>query len=166
MIITMMRLNGVRSIFNQLSSTILFILFLIFSPFTFADDLKPFTTDGCSSFPDGTFEQQSLWAQCCIQHDLAYWQGGSHSDRLNSDQQLAHCVAKVGEPEIAKLMLTGVRVGGTPYLPTSFRWGYGWSWPRGYKVLNQEEQSQVKRNLKNLELMLKTLSNKLKTEIN
>jgi hypothetical protein len=40
-------------------------------------------------------------------------------------------------------MLNGVRVGGTPYLPTSFRWGYGWPYLRGYKVLTAQEKKQV-----------------------
>lgn len=53
-------------------------------------------------------------------------------------------MAKVGEPEIAKLMLLGVRVGGTPYLPTEFRWGYGWPYPRLYGVLSETERLQVK----------------------
>ena len=60
-----------------------------------------------------------------------------------ADQQLQQCVAKVGAPQIAKLMLAGVRVGGSPYLPTPFRWGYGWSYPRGYKVLTTEEINQI-----------------------
>lgn len=40
-------------------------------------------------------------------------------------------------------MLAGVRVGGTPYLPTMFRWGYGWPYPRGYKALTDEERQQI-----------------------
>ena len=109
-----------------------------------ADTLKPFSSDGCSSFPDGTFQQEKLWLSCCQQHDFDYWQGGTVEQRLLSDQQLKHCVAQVGEPTIAILMLAGVRVGGTPYLPTSFRWGYGWSYPRFYGVLSTEELAQVK----------------------
>ena len=51
-------------------------------------DLKPFTSDGCSVFPDGNLEQQSLWVNCCIRHDLAYWKGGTYEERLASDQAL------------------------------------------------------------------------------
>ncbi len=105
-----------------------------------AADLKDFTTDGCSSFPDGTIEQKALWKYCCVVHDYAYWQGGSYDQRKQADKALEVCVAQVGEPEIAKLMLAGVRVGGTPWLPTRFRWGYGWPWLRGYKPLNEEEK--------------------------
>lgn len=108
-----------------------------------ADVLKPFTSDGCSSFPDGTIEQNELWLSCCKIHDYAYWKGGTYQQRLDSDNALQLCVSKVGKPEIALLMLVGVRVGGTPLLPTSFRWGYGWSFPRFYGPLNIEELDQV-----------------------
>ena len=123
--------------------TIIFLLFFI-SFYVNAEKIKPFTSDGCSSFPDGTFEHNQLWLSCCTAHDYAYWQGGTYQERLVADKELQQCGAKVGEPHIANLMLAGVRVGGSPYLPTSFRWGYGWSYPRWYKVLTDAEQKQIK----------------------
>jgi hypothetical protein len=119
-----------------------------------AGDLRPFTTDSCSVFPEGTPEQQSLWAECCISHDLAYWKGGTYDERLAADHDLEACVAKSGEPEIAKLMLAGVRVGGSPYFPTSYRWGYGWPYQRGYQALNEGELVQVRKQIENLRLIL------------
>lgn len=53
------------------------------------------------------------------------------------------CIKAVGEPEIAKIMLAGVRVGGSPYFPTSYRWAYGWPYLRGYKALSVEELKKV-----------------------
>jgi hypothetical protein len=108
-----------------------------------ADRLKPFTSDGCSSFPDGTIEQNTLWLACCEQHDFTYWKGGTYQQRLEADNALKSCVAEVGEPAIALLMLAGVRVGGSPFFPTKFRWGYGWSYPRFYGVLTEEELEQI-----------------------
>lgn len=110
---------------------------------TLAATLRPFTSDGCSAFPDGTFKQKELWLSCCVSHDYAYWKGGTYQQRLASDYELKRCVERVGEPKIAALMLAGVRVGGTPYLPTSFRWGYGWPYPRFYGVLTEDELKQV-----------------------
>lgn len=104
---------------------------------------RPFTTDGCSAFPDGTPAQSRLWLNCCIRHDFAYWAGGTYEDRKRADNDLETCVTRVGEPEIAGLMLAGVRVGGTPFLPTRFRWGYGWPYPRGYRELTESERSLV-----------------------
>jgi len=118
------------------------ILFIISSAVG-AEQIRPFTTDGCSAFPNGSYQQQQLWLPCCTAHDYAYWQGGSYNERLVADQVLHQCVSKLGEHTIAKLMLTGVRVGGSPFLPTPFRWGYGWSYPRGYKPLTTEEKQQI-----------------------
>lgn len=110
---------------------------------TYADEIKPFISDGCSAFPDGTLEQQDLWLECCVDHDKAYWKGGTYQQRLNADENLRICVADVGKPLIAELMLAGVRVGGSPYLPAKFRWGYGWPYLRGYKALKEEEKVQI-----------------------
>ncbi|MAN50789.1 MAG: hypothetical protein CMG77_02580 [Marinimicrobium sp.] len=118
---------------------------LLFLPLgAVAGDLQPFETDGCSSFPDGTVQNNELWLSCCIAHDYAYWIGGTYRDRLDADNELKRCVADVGEPEIAMLMLAGVRVGGTPFLPTEFRWGYGWPFLRGYKALTENELDQIR----------------------
>ncbi len=108
-----------------------------------ADTLKPFTSDGCSAFPDGTIEQKELWLECCTAHDLAYWKGGTRQQRRDADLELGNCVSSVGEETIALVMLAGVRVGGSPFFPTKFRWGYGWSYPRFYGELSPEELAQV-----------------------
>ena len=76
--------------------------------------------------------------------------GGSFQDKLASDQALKLCVEKVGQPEVAALMLAGVRVGGSAYLPTQFRWGYGWPYPRLYGDLSKVEQEQVKKHQRQL----------------
>ncbi len=116
-----------------------------------AEPLQPFSSDGCSSFPDGTFEQNQLWLKCCSAHDFAYWKGGTYQQRIDADLALQECVAQVGKEEIALLMLAGVRVGGTPFLPTAFRWGYGWPYPRFYGPLSEEELRQIEES-KNTEV--------------
>ena len=129
----------------------------------FATELKPFTTDGCSAFPDGTLDQKSLWIECCIRHDLAYWKGGTYDERLEADQSLESCVSRVGEPEIAQLMLAGVRVGGSPYFPSTYRWGYGWPYPRGYKALSKQDHLEVQQQLEYFRLLIKNISEELTT---
>ncbi len=110
-----------------------------------AQELKPFTSDGCSAFPDGTPLQKTLWLKCCREHDYAYWKGGTYQERLDADLALKECVKGVGKREVALLMLSGVRVGGAPLMPTPFRWGYGWSFPRYYGELTEEELKQVEK---------------------
>ena len=38
--------------------------------------LRPFTTDGCSLFPDRSADGKKDWHCCCVQHDRRYWRGG------------------------------------------------------------------------------------------
>ncbi len=109
-----------------------------------ANEIKPFTSDGCSVFPDGTFAQNELWLACCTAHDYDYWQGGTFKQRLESDKRLKQCVHAVGERYIANIMLVGVRLGGSPNFPTTYRWGYGWPYPRGYQALTSDEIQQIK----------------------
>ena len=108
-------------------------------------DLKPFASDGCSACPNGTNKQSVLWLQCCTAHDFAYWQGGTYVQRLDADRELQYCVAALGQKEISLLMLAGVRVGGSPFFPTKFRWGYGWPYPKLYGELTGDERKKIEK---------------------
>lgn len=88
-----------------------------------------FTTDGCSLWPDGS------WVSCCVDHDMAYWCGGSCEDRAHADATLRQCVAEHGPVGMGTTMYVGVRIGAPPWYPFPFRWGYGWDWPHGYGCL-------------------------------
>jgi hypothetical protein len=79
----------------------------------------PLTSDGCSFFPDG--ERKG----CCIEHDMAYYYGGSAEDKLKADLELSECVEQVSGPFVAMLMYAGVRIFGHPAWPHRFRWGKG-----------------------------------------
>ena len=107
-------------------------------------EIAPFVSDGCSVFPDGLYHRKDTWLSCCTEHDKAYWKGGTYSQRLQADETLQECVSEIGFPRIADLMLRGVRLGGSPYFPTVFRWGYGWKFPRGYKALTKRELDSVR----------------------
>ena len=43
-------------------------------------ELSPFTSDGCSLFPDSSLINKDDWCECCFQHDLAYWKGGTKEE--------------------------------------------------------------------------------------
>ncbi len=110
--------------------------------------LKDFTSDGCSLFPDRSLINNDDWCDCCLEHDIAYWQGGTKAQRLKADQKLKKCVLKkTGDAVLAEAMYQGVRVGGSPYFYNWYRWGYGWSYERKYQALTLEEQRQVSDKL-------------------
>lgn len=114
-----------------------------------AEKLSDFSSDGCSQFPDGTFAQNKLWCDCCITHDIAYWQGGSKVKKTQADKELRTCILnKTNNRLLADTMYFGVIIGGLPIYPVWYRWGYGWPYGRGFQILNQFEKQQVEIKLK------------------
>ncbi|MDQ6961987.1 MAG: hypothetical protein Q9M28_05595 [Mariprofundaceae bacterium] len=122
----------------------MFIISAFFSYFQLnpAAPLQPFQSDGCSLFPDGSWSKPEAWSHCCLNHDLAYWQGGTAPQRQQADEELATCVQQAGFPVTATMMHMGVRIGGSPFLPTWYRWGYGWSYGRAYQALSTLEKER------------------------
>jgi len=109
-------------------------------------ELHPFTSDGCSLFPDASIINEDDWCSCCFEHDLAYWRGGTYEERESADLQLKECVlAKTDNEALASAMYEGVRLGGSPYFLTWYRWGYGWSFDRKYAVLTKAERESADR---------------------
>jgi hypothetical protein len=144
-----------RRVSQELLVRTAFILvgLLIASAPALADGLKPFATDGCSLWIDGPPDNPNLWRHCCVAHDLAYWTGGTRAQRKQADQVLKQCIKDAQQPLIADPTYAGVRLGGGPYWPSTYRWGYGWdffsgdrfsgSWLRGYQTPNAAEQAQI-----------------------
>ncbi len=113
-----------------------------------ASDLQGFKSDGCSLFPDGTIKDRTKWCDCCLTHDIAYWQGGTAGDRKKADEDLRDCVLdRIQDKALAETMYLGVRAGGHPAFPTWYRWAYGWSYGRGYVPLSDAEKQQVRERL-------------------
>lgn len=118
--------------------------------------LKPFATDGCSVWIDGTVTQPYLWRHCCVAHDIAYWMGGAHLERNKADDELLACVSDVGGKAMGNYMYFFVSTSGGPFLLTPYRWGYGWDFleqgkPRGYKIPTAAEWSQINELLPSAE---------------
>lgn len=114
--------------------------------------LKPFETDGCTMFADGTYSKPALWKHCCTEHDLRYWFGGSESDMDATDIRLRSCVEKAAGPKWAKVIYTGVRAGHHSPVKNKYQWNWGWSTPREKKPLTPAEVGYVITELKELNL--------------
>ena len=135
-------------LFGSLPRKNAFIFSLLAIKLAAAGQLEDFRSDGCSLFPDGTLLQQDLWCECCIAHDIAYWQGGSRKQKSQADETLRQCVQqKTGNTTLADTMYYGVTIGGLPVFPTWYRWGYGWRYGRGFQALNTNEIQQVEEKL-------------------
>lgn len=107
---------------------------------TTESELQPFTSDGCSLFPDTSLISEKDWCSCCFEHDLSYWRGGTAAEREQADVLLKDCVARKTDNEtLAVMMHEGVRLGGSPYFYSWYRWGYGWGYERKYQALTPTE---------------------------
>lgn len=88
--------------------------------------VRPFVSDGCTSWVDKT-QGRSIYPACFL-HDLKYWAGypGEKVERLVADAELLIDVARILEnTAMAETMYAGVRVGGTEHLGAKFSWGFG-----------------------------------------
>lgn len=112
------------------------------------NELSDFKSDGCSMFLDKSLINEEDWCLCCYEHDIAYWQGGTEEERRMADERLRDCVLKrTGNEDLADIMYEAVRFGGSPYFYNWYRWGYGWSFDRGYRPLSEREKALVRRKL-------------------
>ena len=130
------------------SGTVVLALFGFLTACAPREEIGAFRTDGCTLFPNRSLIDEDDWCECCFEHDIAYWKGGTEEERLIADEALRQCVLdRTGDEVLANLMFEGVRFGGNPQFPTWYRWGYGWSLDRGYKALSAEEVAVADRKL-------------------
>lgn len=87
------------------------------------------------------------WANCCFNHDIHYWIGGTEEQRKASDLELKECVKMTGESLGSFLMYTGVRIGGRPG-NTRWAWGYGWTLDREYFELKNDDKMNAAKLLR------------------
>ena len=82
---------------------------------------KPFESDGCTLAPD-------LWfTECCIAHDLAYFQGGTPADRKDADDKLYRCLREHHTIILAWVYWAAVRAMGHKFWPAPVK-PEGWNW--------------------------------------
>lgn len=109
-----------------------------------SENVKLFTTDFCTAYPEGTRAKPDLWKHCCVEHDLYFWAGGSLDERKAADLNLKSCVEKTGEVEQARLIYLAVSVGGSS--PIRFRtrqWGNAWPSRARYLSLTENETALI-----------------------
>lgn len=110
--------------------------------------LKPFETDYCTHFPEGTKDDPNKWKDCCLYHDLYFWAGGTKKDRDKADLDLKNCIEKTGALRIAHVVYFGVRVGSySPIKYQSKKWNHGWSQREDYKALTSEDIARIEEEL-------------------
>lgn len=92
-----------------------------------------FKSDGCSDCRLSTLfwvlrqELPEQMHEACVEHDYAYWVGGTYAERLAADKALRTRLVDLGFHWIGQLYYLGVRAFGGRYWRVALakRWGYG-----------------------------------------
>lgn len=104
--------------------------------------LKPFVSDGCPRILGNiSYPQEDQWKLCCVEHDKAYWKGGSLDERQKADSDLHSCITSRGAPEAARLIYYSVRSA----QKNASSWGYGWILPRNTAPHSAPEIAEVQK---------------------
>lgn len=129
-------------------------LSLLLGPFLLnASELKNFRTDYCTGFSEGTFKKPNLWKECCFEHDLRYWFGGTKVQQNFSDIQLKSCVSVKAGSFYSNLMYYAVRAGHYSPIKHKTHWGWGWKSVNEYYFgLNPDHKKMIRTEIKNLNL--------------
>jgi len=107
-----------------------------------ADGIIPFTSNGCSGFREARF------FSCCYVHDLAYWAGGTRSDRTRADRTLRDCLRDISHDPLLSYVGWGlIRLGYIPGMFCCDGGGWGRAWRNTdharYATLTPDEARQV-----------------------
>jgi hypothetical protein len=105
------------------------------------NELLPFQSDGCTGWFDGIGKKD--YTECCLQHDINYWAGGTSQEKRQTDVELRKCVSEIAGPFMGYLMYVSVRIFGYTDPTDVTRWGYGWKYKRKNCPLNEEEKAEA-----------------------
>jgi len=89
--------------------------------------MRPFESDGCSLIEPiyRAFGMVPPGREHCVEHDKEYWTGGTFSQLVGSNLRLGMRVAEGGHPILGIVRALSTMIGGLPFLPFPWRWGFG-----------------------------------------
>jgi hypothetical protein len=122
------------------------LFFLSFNIHAFT--LNEFKTDYCTMYKEGPANDPEAWKDCCLEHDMYYWAGGTIKERKVADLRLKECVEDLGYPLEAKLIYSGVLLGHLSPIKSKYPWNNGWKGKRQYLSLTTSERQQVEMMIK------------------
>lgn len=104
-------------------------------------EFDPNSSDGCSLLSvvwQWLRGNQVPFRQCCIDHDQAFWYGGSKEVHREADRKFRECIKQSGYPVTAWILWAIVRIFGSPCSPfPQFRW------PENVTIVKDQEQNDT-----------------------
>jgi hypothetical protein len=129
------------------------ILLIFVGTVAHAQVLKPFVSDGCTMYPDGTRDEPKKWRHCCFEHDLRYWFGGTKTEQKIADLRLKQCVTNAAGDFQGNLMYTGIRLGHLSPIKSKWHWNWGWRQKRkNFSPLSEKEREIATMEVRKLDL--------------
>jgi hypothetical protein len=126
----------------------LLIFFLISFGSVQASELKPFKTDYCTNYVEGTLKHPTAWKHCCLMHDMYFWAGGTSQERVEADLGLKTCIEKTGHSLQAQIMYSAIRLSShSPIKYPDKRWGNGWKDREDFVKLTDLEIEEIESEL-------------------
>jgi len=91
---------------------------------------RPFYFDGCTGFPD--WLPFHNFYEACLNHDIAYWLGGSEADRLETNRRFAEAMKESGPLGwlLSPVTYYAMHYGGNNFMSQyvlGSNWGFGWN---------------------------------------
>lgn len=121
-----------------------YLITLLLSFTAHAYELRSFTTDYCTMYKEGTKENPTAWRDCCIEHDIYYWAGGTIQARDVADLRLKECVQEKGYPSYANTIYNGVKLGHLSPIKSEYPWNNGWIGKKKNLPLTESEKQIVR----------------------
>lgn len=105
------------------------ILALVVAAPIAAANLPPPHEDGCSGGISWVYRNVfgivPKYEHCCNKHDDPYGRGGTPTEKVKADVEFFWCVKdEGGNAIVASMYFVGVTIGGQPFFPFGWRWGY------------------------------------------
>lgn len=97
--------------------------------------------------PDGHFKNPVAYLPCCLEHDIAYWGGGTEEEKEDADWEFFVCLLSEADIASAAVYHNAVKIGGDPRLRSDYRWGYGWKDRFDFQALTEEERALVEKDI-------------------
>jgi len=138
------------------------IFLILLTNHALSNELKPFITDYCTMFVDGTPTNPNLWKHCCIEHDIHYWYGGSLKDQDITDLKLKSCVEAAAGTYWADIIYLGVRAGHYSPVKNVHKWSWGWEQQRKKIEISDKEKLYVIEEIRKLPLDTEQLNRYIK----
>lgn len=87
--------------------------------------------------------KQEPWYDACVEHDWAYYKGGTEEDRKKADLELRRSIEATGHPIWGFFIYWAVRIFGSSHWPNALKWGFRYNWYTDYGYREVDDKKEI-----------------------